>query len=165
MSAVAAGPASREALLDLPLHEAALLDEARYDEWLALFAADGLYWVPLSRAQTDPAAGQSIAAEDRLLLAIRIERLRSPKAHSMHPAPACQHVLQMPRVVASDAAANRHETRTPFVYVEARGEDQIVLAGTVTHTTRVEKGVLRIVTKRVDLVNAGAALPAVFLFL
>ena len=83
----------------------------------------------------------------------------------MHPAPASQHVLQAPIVVSADTAANRYVTRAPFVYVEARGEDQLVLAGTVTHTTRLEDGALRIVQKRVDLVNAGAALPAVFLFL
>ena len=29
------------------VHEARLIDEGRYDEWLALFADDGRYWVPL----------------------------------------------------------------------------------------------------------------------
>ena len=28
------------------IHEARLLDEARFDEWLALFTADAWYWVP-----------------------------------------------------------------------------------------------------------------------
>ena len=28
-------------------HEARLLDERRFDDWLALFAPDGWYWVPL----------------------------------------------------------------------------------------------------------------------
>ena len=35
------------------VHEARLLDEARFDEWLALFTADGWYWVP-----SEPEPGQ-----------------------------------------------------------------------------------------------------------
>ena len=31
---------------ELLYHEAALLDERRFDEWLALFTDDALYWVP-----------------------------------------------------------------------------------------------------------------------
>ena len=35
--------------------EAALLDAGRFDDWLALFADDGRYWVPLQgAAQADP---------------------------------------------------------------------------------------------------------------
>ena len=56
--------------------EAALLDDGRYDEWLALFASDGHYWVPLLGArQADPHTHNSIAYEDRLLLP-------RPTAHS-----------------------------------------------------------------------------------
>ena len=36
------------------LHEARLLDEARFDDWLALFTPDGWYWVP-----SEPESGQS----------------------------------------------------------------------------------------------------------
>lgn len=152
------------ALAELAYREARLLDAQRYDEWFALFAEDGRYWVPLAADQTDPIGSQSIAYEDRLLLKIRIERLMNPKAYSMHPRPASQHVLQAPAVEAADVAGNRFVTRAPFVYVEARGDDQVVLAGSVVHETRVEAGALRIVLKRVDLVNAGAALPPILLF-
>jgi ketosteroid isomerase-like protein len=34
--------------------EARLLDQQRLDEWLALFAEDATYWVPLERGQKDP---------------------------------------------------------------------------------------------------------------
>jgi len=152
-------------LVELVYREARLLDERRYDEWFALLAEDVRYWVPLAAGETDPAAGQSIAYEDRLLLEIRVRRLASPKAYSMHPPPASRHVLQAPLVDALDHAANRYATQTPFVYVEARGDEQITLAGTVRHEMRVESGLLRIALKRVDLVNAGAALPTIYLFL
>lgn len=151
-------------LVDLVYREARLLDARRYDEWYALFAADARYWVPLAADQDDPVGAQSIAYEDKLLLRIRIERLRSPKAYSMHPPPACQHILQAPEVVRADPAANLYVTRAPFVYLETRGDGQICLGGTVTHQTRVNGAALEIVLKRVDLVNAGAALPPIFLF-
>ena len=36
------------------LHEARLLDEARFDDWLALFTPDGWYWVPSEPNQDNP---------------------------------------------------------------------------------------------------------------
>jgi hypothetical protein len=36
--------------------EARLIDEGRFDEWAALFASDGVYWVPAGLKQTDPFA-------------------------------------------------------------------------------------------------------------
>jgi 3-phenylpropionate/cinnamic acid dioxygenase small subunit len=156
-------PATQD-LVDLVYREARLLDERRYEEWYKLFADDARYWVPLAADQTDPVGAQSIAYEDKLLLRIRIERLRNPKAYSMHPLPASQHVLQAPEVTHADPGANLYATRTPFVYVEARGDDQTVLAGAVTHESRATRDGLRLVLKRVDLLNAGAALPPIFLF-
>ncbi len=35
-------------------HEARLLDEGKFDEWLALFTADGSYWVPSEPDQDNP---------------------------------------------------------------------------------------------------------------
>jgi len=149
---------------DLVAREAALLDERRFDDWLALFAEDGHYWVPLlGAAQADPLSHNSIAYEDRLLLQLRIDRLKSPRAHSQHPKSHCQHVLQRP-VIEHD-----NETVlslfTPFIYVEARGDDQVLLAGTCRHLlVRHGEGFL-IRQKRIDLLNAGRALPAIQLFI
>ena len=36
------------------VHEARLLDEGRFDEWLALFTADAWYWVPSEPNQANP---------------------------------------------------------------------------------------------------------------
>lgn len=143
--------------------EAELVDQRRFQEWYDLFAEDGIYWLPLSREQTDAATQQSITHEDKLLLRARIERIKSGKAYSDKPPVRCQHVLQAPVCEEIDHAANRYRVRTAFLYVEARREDQQVLAGTVEHLLRLEGGTLRIVRKRVDLLNAGAALGTIFL--
>ena len=166
---------------DFIVEEAALLDAGRLDEWLALFAPDGRYWVPLLGVrQVDPFSHNSLAWEDRLLLQLRVDRLKDPRAHSQHPRSNCQHVLQRPMVVADAVngpqeaangagAGSGQETvvslRTPFIYVEARGGEQLVLAGSYRHqlVQRSESWAIRL--KRVDLLEPTRALPAVQLFI
>lgn len=154
---------SQSDLANLVYREARLLDTRQYDAWFALFAEDARYWVPFAPDQTDPVGQQSIIVEDRLLLRIRVERLKSPKAYSQQPAVLCQHVLQAPAVEEADHAANRYRTRTPFFYTEFRHDEQLTLTGTATHTLRAEGGKLLIVEKRVDLLNARGPLPGIFL--
>jgi 3-phenylpropionate/cinnamic acid dioxygenase small subunit len=149
--------------------EAALLDAGRHDEWLALFAEDGHYWVPLQGArQADPFGHHSIAYEDRMLLALRIERLKNPRAHSQHPRSHCQHVLQRSVVEAAGPGAvepDTHRLRTPFVYIEARGDAQLMLAGTCRHLLARRDGGWKIREKRVDLLDPERPLPAIQLFI
>lgn len=150
---------------ELIAHEARLLDERRHDEWLALFTDDGRYWVPLQgAAQHEGAPHNALADEDRLLLTLRIQRLKSPRAHSQHPPSRCQHVLQAPVVTLDDCANGTCELRTPFVYIETRGERQLMLAGTCVHRLVKVGSDWRIRLKRVDLLDAGAPLPAIQLF-
>ena len=144
--------------------EAALVDGGCYDEWLELFADDAIYWLPMRSSQTDHRREQSIACEDKLLLRVRIERLKGPRTYSNQPPARCLHILQAPVVEETDATANRFVTRAPFFYVETRGDAQFFLAGRVMHRLRIEQGALRIVEKRVDLINADAALPPILLF-
>lgn len=150
---------------ELVAHEAQLLDERRHDEWLALFTDDCRYWVPLQgAAQSEDAAHNALADEDRLLLQLRVERLKSPRAHSQHPRSRCQHVLQAPLVTHDDAAHGRCELRTPFLYIESRGERQLMLAGSYVHRLVRVGSDWRIQFKRVNLLDAGAPLPAIQLF-
>jgi 3-phenylpropionate/cinnamic acid dioxygenase small subunit len=146
-------------------HEARLLDEKRFDEWLALFTDDGRYWVPLQgAAQAEDAPYNALADEDRLLLSLRIERLKNPRAHSQHPPSQCQHVLQAPVLLQSGADGSRCELRTPFLYIETRAGRQLLLAGSTTHRLARIDDQWRIRLKRVDLLDAGGALPAIQLF-
>lgn len=152
---------------DFIAHEAALLDERRFDDWLALFADDGHYWVPLlGAAQADPLSHNSLAYEDRLLLQLRVDRLKNPRAHSQHPASHSQHVLQPSRI--EEERGDEVRLRTPFLYVEARGEAQILLSGTARHhlvrAPSTPSG-WAIRQKRIDLLNAARALPAIQLFI
>lgn len=152
---------------DFVAAEAALLDAGRFDDWLALFTEDGRYWVPLlGAAQIDPIQHNSIAYEDRLLLQLRVERLKNPRAHSLHPACRCQHVLQRSTIEHEDRDGGELVLRTPFLYIEAQGDAQVMLAGTLRHQLqRTHEDGFAIRQKRVDLLNAGRALPAIQLFI
>ena len=145
--------------------EARLLDEKRFDEWYELFTEDAYYWVPLAPGQTDRLTHNSLAYEDKLLLKLRIERLKQPTAFSQKPASRCLHVLQVPEVEKSDAAGGEFLLRTPFLYTETKGDDSQRYAATAWHTLVQSSQGLKIKLKRVDILNADAALPSIQLFL
>ena len=156
---------SEEELARFLYREARLIDEKRLDEWYGLFTEDALYWMPLVRGQTDPHSHTSLFCEDRFLLKVRIERLKNPLSHSQQQPSFCQHVLQRPEVVERDDAAGEYALRTPFVYLETRLDEQVVLGGVAHHDLRLEDGGLKIAVKRIELLNRDAALPSIQLFL
>ena len=67
------------------VHEARLLDDARFDEWLGLFTADAWYWVPSEPNQASPRDTISLIYDDRRLLETRVRRLASPRIYSQEP--------------------------------------------------------------------------------
>ena len=142
--------------------EARLLDEKRFDEWYELFTEDAYYWVPLVPGQTDPLGHNSLAYEDKLLLKLRIERLKQPNAYSQKPASRCLHVLQAPEVEEAD---KEFRVRTPFMYTETKGDESQRYAATAWHTLVQSNSGLRIKLKKVEILNADAALPSIQLFL
>lgn len=156
---------TREQLVDFVAHEARLLDEQRWDEWNALFADDGWYWLPATPAATDPLREVAHLYDDRLLREVRLRRLRSPQAHSQRPPGRGHHLLQTPVLLPGDAAGGIFELRTPFVYTELRAGHTTTLPGTARHTLVLIDGALRIRLKRVDLLHADQALPAVEFYL
>ncbi|MBK8019157.1 MAG: phenylpropionate dioxygenase [Betaproteobacteria bacterium] len=145
--------------------EARLLDEARFDEWLAMFTDDGHYWMPLSPRQTDPEHEEYLIYEDVELLRSRIDRLRSPPAFSQQAIVHGHHLLQVPQPEQLSTGGDEVVTRTPFAYTESRGETLHRYCGTTLHTLKVVDGRLRIRLKRVDLLNSDSALPAFHLIM
>ena len=67
------------------VHEARLLDDGRFEEWLGLFTADAWYWVPSQPDQANPRDMVSLIYDDRRLLETRVRRLASPRIYSQEP--------------------------------------------------------------------------------
>ena len=62
-----------------------LVDTDRFEEWLELFTADCLYWVPTVVAGADPTTQLCTAFDDHRRLEDRIVRLRTGTAYSQVP--------------------------------------------------------------------------------
>ncbi|WP_422384634.1 aromatic-ring-hydroxylating dioxygenase subunit beta [Roseibium album] len=146
---------SKEQVIDFLYEEARMLDEGRYDEWLALWLEDGHYWMPLDYKQTDPHLVTSLLYEDMFMLRLRVERLNGARTFSQKPKSRCHHVIQRPFI--DEMTDNRVVTNTSMHYVETRLDEQFLLALTAVHELAVVDGSLRIANKRVDILNCDAA--------
>lgn len=151
--------------IQLVYHEARLIDEKRFEEWYGLYTEDALYWMPLTRGQPLGEAHTSLFYEDKLLLKVRIERLRHPNAFSQRQPSFCQHVLQQPVLESGDPESGQCVIRTPFLYMEARLDQQLLLGGVVFHHLVMQAEGWRIRMKQVELLNREAALPSIQLLL
>lgn len=128
-------------------HEARLLDEQRFEDWLALFSDDATYWVPLERDQKDPHETSSLIYDDRALLELRVRQFRHPRAHARAPLPRTVH--QVGNIVARDLVVT-----STLTVVEFRNERQRLWAGLVEHQLKRNGDSFRIARKRIDLVNS-----------
>ena len=143
--------------------EARTIDEKRFDDWYDMFADDGIYWMPLTRGQPDGLNHNSLFYEDRLLLKVRIERLKSPRSYSQGIPSFCHHVLQQPAIETRDT--DIVIVRTPFLYLETQGDDQQLLGATSYHHLVMVDGDIRIKLKKVELVNPDAGFGSIQMFL
>jgi ethylbenzene dioxygenase subunit beta len=132
------------------LQEARLLDERRFADWLALFAEDGLYWVPTRPEQRSPQEALSLFHETRELLAMRVARLERPDMHAQAPPSRTLHHVSALEIFGD------LEIRSSLVVAEWRAGETRWFAGRVTHKLRREPAGLRIVLKRVDLIDSEA---------
>ena len=147
----------KDDIIDFIYAEARMLDEGRYDEWLALWLPDGHYWMPLDYKQADPITATSLLYEDHFMLRLRVERLNGERTFSQKPKSRCHHVIQRPFVDAFDANVGHFVTCTNMHYVETRLDEQQLLALTATHELSLVDGALRIANKKVELLNSDAA--------
>lgn len=152
---MASDPAHIRSIEEFLFHEAALLDERRFEDWLALFADDGVYWIPATPGQTDPVGEVSIAYEDRTLLDVRVRRLRHPSNFADQPEARTRRVIGNLTLAGSEDGAELI-VRSNFTLVEFQNDDQRLFAGEYVHTLREESAGYRIAFKRVNLLNCDA---------
>ncbi|PHR62247.1 MAG: ring-hydroxylating dioxygenase subunit beta [Robiginitomaculum sp.] len=66
-------------------HEAKLQDEHEYDAWEALWADDGVYWIPANGTDIDPEKEMSIIYDNRSRIALRIRQFHTGKRYAQEP--------------------------------------------------------------------------------
>src|SRR5436309_6228057 len=74
-------------------HEAALIDQRRWDEWLDLFTEDARYWLPADEENPEDEAQAAIINEDRDGIAKRIKRLEHPSTLTELPPRRTRHFI------------------------------------------------------------------------
>ena len=152
-SAAASG---REVCEDFLLHEARLLDDARFDEWLALFTPDAQYWVPSEPGQQSPHDTVSLMYDDRRLLETRVRRLASPRIYSQEPRSRTSRIVS--NVTVEETETEFTLVRSKFIMIEFRRNEQRLFGGTCFHRLVRQDGQTRIRMKRVELINCDAPL-------
>jgi benzoate/toluate 1,2-dioxygenase beta subunit len=140
------------------IHEARLLDERRFREWMELFAEDGTYWVPAVPDQESPLDQASLFYDDRDLMRTRVERLEHPRIHVQTPPSRTAHLVGNVLIERVDGAEIL--VGSTVIMVEYRDDAQRVFAGRQHHRLRREGAGFRIVQKRVDLINCDGAFEA-----
>jgi len=141
------------------LHEARLLDEGRFDDWLALFTPEAWYWVPSEPDQADPTETVSLIYDDRRLLETRVRRLASPRMYSQEPRSRTSRIVS--NVTVEDADSKSCTVRSKFMMIEYRREQQRLFGGTILHRLVLNGGRIMIGSKRVNLVNCDAPLDGI----
>ena len=159
-----AGNTLQNAIRDLIRLETRCLNDADLETWVSLFTEDGCYWMPLERGQTDPEQHDSLIYDNRALMEMRKYNLQNPLSPSMQ-----QEVRSMRILSELDVGAPQEPdgeiTVTAGVIAVIHHRQQDTYAGAVTwRLIQTEQG-LKIKSKRVDLLNADAALDSIMMYI
>jgi benzoate/toluate 1,2-dioxygenase beta subunit len=145
-------PAEREQMRMLLDREARLLDQLRYEEWLKLYAAECVYWVPATPNAGDPRREVSVMFDDRRRLEDRVYRLRSGFAWSQAPASRTVRLITNVEVFAT-AGDDVRMVRSNFLISEFWGDETRLLSGWTGHRLVRQNGRWEIQAKQVNLLE------------
>ncbi|MSQ71383.1 MAG: benzene 1,2-dioxygenase [Betaproteobacteria bacterium] len=139
--------------------EGMLLDEQRWDEWLALYLPDCVYWLPMwsEEGVLTPDTGSALSYiyyENRKGLEDRILRIDSRRSPASTPMPRTSHAYSS--LLALDPpAAEQVRLRAAWnthVY-SPRANEQHVFFGWAEYTLKSTEGQWKIARKKVVLLN------------
>ena len=150
-------PSSRLRAAERVLYlECEYLNLGRYDEWLALFSEDCLYWAPLSPAQDDAQSHSSLFHENHGMMRMRIDRITHEAAHSLAGGIRTSRTVGAAALRAIDKKSGDWIVERRFQMIERQGERVRNFAGLFTYRLAPGGKSFRIREKRVDLVDCDA---------
>jgi 3-phenylpropionate/cinnamic acid dioxygenase small subunit len=112
--------------------EADLMDNHRYDDWLALWDQQLRYWVPCNQYEINPSREVSLIFDDRERLEDRLARLKGRHAHAQRPRSRLMRVIS--NVEVESGGDETLKASSQFVLGEVRLDRQVVLFGRSFHT-------------------------------
>ena len=129
---VITAPEVRDQFRLLVEREARLLDELRFDDWLAMYAPECIYWVPGTPGGGDPRREIAISFDDRRRMEDRIFRLRTGYAWSQAPKSRTVRLVSNIEVFATREGDARM-VRSNFLISEFRVDGTRFLSGWCGH--------------------------------
>ncbi|HEV2956811.1 MAG TPA: aromatic-ring-hydroxylating dioxygenase subunit beta [Xanthobacteraceae bacterium] len=147
-----ADPAAREDFRRLLEREARLLDQLRYEDWLALYTAQCIYWVPSTPDAGDPRREIAVMFDDRRRLEDRIFRLRTGFAWSQAPASRTVRLIANVETFLT-AREDVRMLRSNFLISEFWGDETRILTGWAGHRVVHDGAAWKIQAKQVNLID------------
>ena len=138
--------------------EARLCDEHRYDEWEALWTADGVYWVPANADDADPTREMSILFDNRARIATRVRQLESGRRHAQSPPSRLARVVSNVELLGRTPGGDLDVAAVMVVY-ESRERGLTVWPARVRYALREGGSGLAMAAKTVLLVENDRPLP------
>jgi 3-phenylpropionate/cinnamic acid dioxygenase small subunit len=136
--------------------EARLQDDHDYDAWEALWADDAIYWIPANGDGGDPEREMSIIYDNRSRIALRIKQFHTGKRFSQTPRSRLRRIISNIELLAVEGD-EFHVTANAMVF-ESSHRGETIWASRNEYHLRRESSVLRMVMKKVILVNNDRAL-------
>ena len=132
------------------VREAAMLDEWRLDDWLALFTEDARYLVPATDLPAaEPKETLAIINDDMARLRGRVERLKSRHAHREFPWSRTRRFITNVRI--EETIGEEIVVKASFLVYRIRSGQVDPLIGSYVYTLRRLDGALRIAARKAVL--------------
>jgi ethylbenzene dioxygenase subunit beta len=141
--------------------EAKLLDQKKFDDWFSLFSDDAYYWIPLRPEQSQPEKELSIIYDDIDMMKARIHWLNHPKNHAQAIPSRTVHYVSNVLIENFNDNDQEYSVSSALQVSEFRKAYQTIYSGRCEYVLRVENDALKIVSKRVDLINSEAVLNSI----
>ena len=144
--------ATRDQFRMLLEREARLLDQLRYDDWLAMYTPECIYWVPSTPAAGVPRREISVMFDDRRRLEDRIYRMRTGFAWSQAPASRTVRLITNVEVFGT-ARDDVRMLRSNFLISEFWSDETRVLTGWAGHRVVQQGSAWKIQAKQINLIE------------
>jgi benzoate/toluate 1,2-dioxygenase beta subunit len=147
-----ADPVERDRFRALIEREARLLDRLEFDQWLAMYVPECIYWVPGTPEAGDPRREIAISFDDRRRLEDRIYRLRTGYAWSQAPKSRTMRMVSNVEVFRARRGDARM-VRSNYLISEFRVDGTRYLSGWCGHRFVEDGGRWLIAVRQVNLID------------
>lgn len=131
--------------------EARLQDDHEYDAWEALWADDGVYWIPANGDDIDPETQMSIVYDNRSRIALRVKQFHTGKRHSQTPRSRLRRVVSNIEILKQEGAEVLVASNA--LVFESNQRAETVWATRNEYLLRRDANGFRMARKKVMLVN------------